>query len=345
MSNVSTTLPATWYHDDAIYQREQASIFSREWALVARESQLAEAGEYITATIADKSILVIRQRNGVLAGFHNVCRHRASPILRDSEGHCSVLRCPYHGWVYDLKGQLISPAGFDESDFDKTTHGLFPIRVAVWNGLVFGCLDAATPPLLDWLGNIVDVAKTYPTIGSLTFSAAVVRNCRSNWKTYGDNSAEGYHLALVHPSLKAAIGEATVDIRGYENGQFVGFDVRYEGTSDVRAGNGFWIYKFPGLLLHFGQDSINIERVIPVGPGRIQLVRWFWFDETKPPNERTQAIEDSTSVMDEDITICEAVQTNLEAGVYTVGVLSSSREPGTISLQQWVRAALSERSD
>ena len=340
--HVSETLPAKWYHDAAIYQRERKSIFGREWTLLARANQLEQAGDYVSASIADQPVFVIRQRDDTLAGFHNVCRHRASPILNDATGRCSVLRCRYHGWVYDLKGRLISPSGFAESAFNKAEHGLFPLRIATWNGLVFGCLSETTPPLLDRLGDIVPIAKAYPAIENLVFAAEVVRDGRANWKTYGDNSAEGYHLAHVHPQLNQAIGDATVKIRGYENGRFVGFDVRYHGDSEVRSGNGFWIYQFPGLLLHFGQDSINIERVIPVGPGQIRLVRWFWFDADKTPEGQHHAIEDSKRVMNEDITVCEAVQANLEAGVYTKGVLSEQQEPGTIYLQQLVRAALSE---
>src|SRR4030095_7031642 len=91
---------------------------------------------------------VIRDRDGQLRGFHNVCPHRASQLLDDGHGHCGVLRCRYHGWVFDTAGNLKRAPDFGEADwFKKEDNGLMPIRVETWRGLVFANFDAGAPSL------------------------------------------------------------------------------------------------------------------------------------------------------------------------------------------------------
>jgi hypothetical protein len=136
----------------------------------------------------------------------------------------------------------------------------------------------------------------------------------------------------------------TVKLDCYDDGQFVGFDVSYSGGADVsRAGKGFWIYKFPGLLLHFAEYAFNAESVFPLDANTIRLQRWFWShsQEARARGVDTATIRpNSERVIDEDIAICERVQQNLASGVYPGGQLSPGQEAGTIFFQQQVRAAL-----
>ena len=150
----------------------------------------------------------------------------------------------------------------------------------------------------------------------------------------------------MHRGLGSAISDDTIDIRPYEHGAFVGFDVTYEASEldPSRKGRGFWVYKFPCLLLHFAEHSFNCERVQPLGPGRVRLTRWFWCDEARTRAlgiGAEQLMESSRQVMKEDLGICEAVQRNLEAGIYETGRMAPSEEVGTIYFQRLVREALS----
>jgi hypothetical protein len=124
----------------------------------------------------------------------------------------------------------------------------------------------------------------------------------------------------------------------------VGFDVTYgDGKDESRAGKGFWIYKFPGLLLHFAEYSFNAESVFPVDANSICLQRWFWSHAEKAAQHGVDTASirpNSEQVIDEDIMICERVQTNLACGAYPGGLLSEQQEPGTIYFQQLVRDAL-----
>ncbi|MGH8148301.1 MAG: aromatic ring-hydroxylating oxygenase subunit alpha, partial [Rhodanobacteraceae bacterium] len=103
----ATTLPAVAYADPAFHGFEQQCIFARSWQLVGRADQLCEAGDHVVAEVAGKPILVVRDSDGVLRGFFNVCRHRAGPLALGN-GNARQLRCHYHGWTYTLEGQLRS---------------------------------------------------------------------------------------------------------------------------------------------------------------------------------------------------------------------------------------------
>jgi choline monooxygenase len=212
--------------------------------------------------------------------------------------------------------------------------------------MVFACLDEQAPALADWLGDIVAIAANYDPTARMNFDGTVEKRAQCNWKTYGDNSCEGYHVGMVHGAIGSSMQRESVSIDTYDNGQFVGFDVTYgEGRDQSRAGRGFWIYKFPGLLLHFAEYAFNAETVLPLAAQRIELRRWFFCDAKAAAAHQVEPASiqpASEQVMDEDITICEAVQRNLAAGVYPGGRLSPRQEPGTVYFQQLVRDALGE---
>ena len=341
-SRRTETLPASWYYDQAIFDRERDAIFRRNWALVGRADQLARTGDFLSDQVADWPIFVLRAKDGSLRGFHNVCRHRAGPLVREASGHCNILRCRYHGWTYDLTGRLRQAPGFSdmpEEAFNAEEFSLFPVRVATWNGLVFVCLDGAAPDLEDWLGAILPNARDFPAVAEMPFFRAVTMDVATNWKTHGDNAAEGYHLPFVHNDLNAMVLPEGTDIVPYEDGKFVGFHIDYGGSGQRRHGRGFWVYKFPCLLLHFSEDGFNCEKATPLGPHKVRITRWFWFADSDEAANRA-AVEDSSTVMREDAGICEAVQRNLEAGRYEKGRLSPTHEPGTIFIQKLVRNAL-----
>src|SRR5436309_583740 len=99
------TVPSRWYFDPAVLERERATVFSG-WQAVGRADQVAGPGSYLTADVAGEPVAVVRDEAGTLRAFHNVCRHRAAPVLTEPCGVAPKLRCRYHGWTYDLAGRL-----------------------------------------------------------------------------------------------------------------------------------------------------------------------------------------------------------------------------------------------
>ena len=337
MSSIVETLPAHWYHSDEIFEREKKLIFSRHWSYVGWTGHLAQAGQYLTTDIAGQSVVVVNAGNGRLRGFLNLCRHRASPVCLENRGQVNRFTCPYHSWTYDLDGALVSAPGFGE-ELDTAGNGLLPVRVDIWRGLVFACLDESVDDLDNWMGDINAIADDYPDLAELEYETMRSNPCAANWKNYSDNSAEGYHLGTIHPGLSASLVRSQTRIAAYENGRFVGFNVSYR--EDDGESPGFWIYKFPGLLMHYSMNSFNIEKVTPVDARSSRMERWFWFRPEVDMASRAQTIEFSNQVMEEDMGICARVQRNLESGNYDTGYLSREREPGTVYFQSCVREAL-----
>jgi choline monooxygenase len=332
------TLPARLYCDPVNFAEEQRRIFQRHWILVAHHGQLTEPGRFVTAEIAGRPVFVLRGRDGELRGFHNVCRHRASPLLLEASGQCSVLRCPYHGWLYDQTGALRKAPGFEEVALDAEQWGLWPVRVECWNGLVFACLDDNAPPLTDWLGDIVPLAAQYPSIETLRYFGETLHVAPTDWKAYGDNSCEGYHLSHVHRELSALLVRENTRIEPVENGQFVRFDVAYDLGDGAAPTPGVWIYKFPATLMVLSTRSATIDQVTALEAGRMRIFRWLWLSPER--NDGEAALGFADSVLREDMAISNLIQRNLAAGIYDHGVLSPEREPGTIAFQRWYREAM-----
>src|ERR1043165_3296145 len=153
------TIPGAWYTDPRIEALERRTVWSRTWQVVGRADQVAAPGEFVTAVGGGEPIVVVRGADGVLRGFFNVCRHHAAAVLTAPCGKVDRLRCPYHGWTYDLAGQLRGVPEFDGvRDFDRAATGLVPLAVAIWEGLEFVHLDPDPPPLPEQLGELVGQA-------------------------------------------------------------------------------------------------------------------------------------------------------------------------------------------
>lgn len=333
------SLPATWYTDPALYQRERRAVFAREWQFVGAESRLAEGGDYIATEFAGYRVFVIRGRDGVLRGFHNVCRHRAGPLLADGGGRCEVLRCQYHGWVYDGEGRLRRTPDFGEAaGFDASQYGLFPVRVATWRGLVFVNLDLKAGPLEEALGDLVGETARYPLEQCRFVRDEVLDDIRCNWKTYTDNYVEGYHIPSVHPWLSAAIDCSRFSTEG--RGRTVVMRAPQKSASIYDSA---WLWRYPNMTLSAFRDGFNVSRILPVGHDRTRLIYSFFFADTSPAAmaRHEETIARNIDIVREDYGICELTQANLDAGVYDRGPLSPRHEDGVAYFHTLLRQSLS----
>src|SRR2546427_9513982 len=149
----ASTIPAPWYVDDRIAELEAKTVFSKTWQMVGRIEQVEKPGQFVTANVAGEPILVVRGNDGVLRGFFNVCRHHAAAVMTNPEGRTETLRCPYHGWTYNLDGALVlTPEFGGVRDFDRSANGLIPVETAISENWVFVKLISEGPSLEDFLG-------------------------------------------------------------------------------------------------------------------------------------------------------------------------------------------------
>jgi choline monooxygenase len=332
---VVTTLPARWYSDPDVYVAERTAIFASEWLFVAPASRLVERGDYVAVEVAGWPILVVALGDGALRGFHNVCRHRAGPLVWDGAGHCGgLLVCKYHGWSYELEGGLKRARDFgDLEGFDPADVSLAPVAVESWRGLVFVNLSAdRAPSLTTALGGFADACADLP-LEQFRWERDVVHAVGANWKTYADNYLEGYHVPIVHPELNKVIDASRYRVD-------VG-DRWCRHIAPARGGSpatGVWLWRFPNLALNVYPEGMNVERFIPMGPRQTNVEYSYFFAPGASTVEESEAM--SSLLLDEDRAICEAVQRNLDSGAYVEGWLSPRHERAVAAFQTWVRDAV-----
>src|SRR5688572_22382809 len=188
----ASTPPASWYVDARIADLERQTVFARSWHLVGRADQLREPGQYVTCELAGEPILVVRGKDGVLRGFYNVCRHHAAAVLTQPEGKAENLRCPYHGWTYNLSGNLVvAPEFGGVRNFDPGANGLVALETATWESWIFIKLEAGGPTLEDFLtpdlvGRIQELQiEKYHWVERRRYTL------ECNWKVFVDNYLDG----------------------------------------------------------------------------------------------------------------------------------------------------------
>src|SRR5947209_12420199 len=165
------TIPSSWYFDRELYDADCRTVFAG-WQAVGRTDQVAAPGSFLTAAVAGEPILVVRDEAGVLRAFHNVCRHRAAPILTEPCGTATKLRCRYHGWTYDLAGRLRGTPEFDGvCDFAKEENGLVPVGgVAEWGPFVWVHLDPVREPVEAFLAPLPEWVAGRGAFDGLAFA-------------------------------------------------------------------------------------------------------------------------------------------------------------------------------
>lgn len=341
-SSVAPTLPASLYRDPGLFERERRDIFAREWLLFARSDQLANPGDFITGTIIGYPIMLVRQDDGSLRGFHNVCRHRASMLTQEEAGQMpgGVIRCPYHSWTYNLDGCLNRAPGFGaaKGEVEPAQWSLFPISADEWRGLVFIRIATAGPSLTEWLGPIVPLAAHYPLEGQKFFSEKN-RDVEVDWKAYGENYLECYHCPSMHPGLCESLDISRYTIEPYpEHGLFHLYGPKRDGGMT----DGLYFYRFPFLMLNLYEWGSSIATVEPLGAGRLRHINWYLFSDISPEKaeENARSAAWSAQIITEDLDIVTGVQRNLNTGIYDRGILSPRQEKAVKAFQDMVRRAM-----
>src|SRR5262245_23369823 len=226
------TLASRFYTDPHVLEIEKEKIFRRTWNLVGTTMQpcgelngvkrtIADPETFFTAEVAGAPVVIIRDEQGVLRAFSNVCRHRAGPIALGS-GCKNVLRCQYHGWTYTLDGKLIGTPDVEGVEFfDRSTMGMVPLRCEVWEKFIFVNFDPKAASLSEYLGKIPEQARGFQFEG-LQFAELRDYGLDCNWKVYVANYLEGYHIPIAHPGLMREIdySQYRTDTYRYYSQQF-----------------------------------------------------------------------------------------------------------------------------
>lgn len=325
------TIPAAWYWNPLQAARERAAVFGGTWQVIGRSDQVARPGDFFTANLAGEPLLVLRGEDNVLRGFFNVCRHRAAPLMSEPCGQAAKLRCRYHGWTYDLAGQLRGTPEFEGvEEFDKEANGLVPVRVAEHGPLVAVNLAAEGPSFAEYLSPLPEWAAAGEWFSGLRFFARREYELACNWKVYVDNYLDGgYHVNTVHPALAGVLDyrEYTTTTHGYTALQASPLKPAEGDAGRTRTGDlaaYWWVY--PNFMLNLYRGVMDTNLVLPLGPERCRVIFDFFFAEGTDPIFMQESVTVADRVQAEDVGICEEVQRGLHSMSYTTGRFSKKRE-------------------
>jgi phenylpropionate dioxygenase-like ring-hydroxylating dioxygenase large terminal subunit len=186
------------YYSESQHRTEQRHLFQTAWHPLACMHDLAKPGDFLTCDVLDTPLL-IRNFDGELRAFLNVCPHRHSRLTDLHKGNAERLRCQYHGWEFNKDGKTGQiPEARAFRPWDRENSCLRQFRLEMCGELVFVCFSDSTPSLRDWLGPLWD--RWAPSFGG-PFRHAMTweQDFACNWKVVLENSLESYHIPLIHP--------------------------------------------------------------------------------------------------------------------------------------------------
>jgi ethylbenzene dioxygenase alpha subunit len=310
------------FWDGDIYEQELEKIFARCWLFVAHESQIPKAGDYIATTMGEDEVLVVRQKDQSIKVLINACPHRGNKVCFAEAGNARGFICNYHGWSFGTDGALrgMHESGiYEESDFDKSQHGLREARVASYKGLVFATFAADAPSLEEYLGPMawyLDVILDNDE-GGTEFAGGCIRSTiECNWKIAAENFVgDILHAGWTHDSAaRAMLGGAVAQVSDFPESWSVNWNGHgYEFARDL-VGNAAVLGEsainkylhlqapkaaerlgefrsrmlgavssftlFPNFSFLPGQNTMRVWQ--PRGPNKIELYTWVIVNKNAP---------------------------------------------------------------
>ena len=359
-------LPNPAFTDEAFFALERERIFARSWVLAGFARDIPEPGDVLPVEVAGRPVLLLRDREGRVRAFHNVCRHRGTRLVdAPCRGRRNIV-CPYHAWSYGLDGRLTGRpyfAGREARSQDLAGAGdiaLAPVRIARWLDLVFVDLSGEAPDLEDLMRPMTGALAGHD-LSALRHAATLDFEVAANWKFACENFAENYHVFAAHPRLTRFVPMEKRNPGRFEGACFMnayeipalepgrGADLpHYPGLSEADRRRGLWFLLFPTLGVEVFPDQLAVFQVVPLSAGRCrERLHVYLMDEaveSAAHAEARQAVIDTWHDLNlEDVTLLEGLQAGRASPAYDGGLFSPQWEEPTHQFAQLVLETL--RSD
>jgi choline monooxygenase len=354
-----------FYTGQAAFELERDQVMAKTWACVGFASDLPRNGMVNPVDFMGLPLLLMRNREGVLQVFHNVCSHRGVKLVEQPGEVQGVIRCPYHSWTYDLNGALKGTphvGGINQHKDERFAcekHGLKAIRSTVWMDMVFVNLSGDAQPLEEVLAPLTDRWTQFIGRDGMNLlrrkgtgdATSIEVNC--NWKLAVENYCEAYHLPWVHPALNSYSRlEDHYNIQFSE--RFAGQGSHAYNLSDVagtnlptfpdwpkdRLRNAEYVAFFPNVLLGIQADHAFAMQLQPIAPGKtIEHLRLFYVGDEALDDQyaacHAAVLEAWRVVFAEDIASVEGMQKGRASPGYQGGVFSPEMDVPTHFFHQW----------
>jgi choline monooxygenase len=363
-------LPNACYVDPAIIDIERQQVFAGGWACAGFAHDTPATGDLFPFEFAGLPLLQVRGKDDEVRIFHNVCRHRGHILVTEPTRSKRAVVCPYHGWSYDLNGQLKGTphiGGMGQhtcAGFDADNITLKPVRSAQWFGLIFvdlsGGTSDGTEEFTDYIRPAQDRWQEFANVDLIhTGDDCSIRfDLACNWKLAVENYCEAYHLPWVHPGLNAyspldaheAIVEQTCS--GQRSNCYTpGFPTGQPAFPDAPGLPPFWrtgaeyLSLFPNVLLGIHRDHFYAGIIQPQGGARIiERFEIFYFDEAvrSPEFDKSRASNRSLweTIFAEDRNVVENMQKGRASPGFDGGLFSPAMDAPTHAFHKWIAAAI-----
>jgi phenylpropionate dioxygenase-like ring-hydroxylating dioxygenase large terminal subunit/AcrR family transcriptional regulator len=359
------TLPGWTYSSDEFFALETEKIFMTEWHIVCHVNQLRNPGDYYTFELLNERAFVIRGKDNVIRAFHNVCRHRAHALVSGAAGHCTgAIVCPYHGWGYELNGNLkgvAAPHSFAE--FDRQEFGLKPLSLEIWMGFVFIRFGGTGMSVAERFAPYEAELKLYRLDEMVPVGELTLQDTGADWKNVWDNYLEGYHFTKGHPGLarlmdsqydldaqpQARVARLSHKLRDTETPTWSGrmyqkILERPEHLPEEMRESWTYFFMFPLLSFDVYPDVIGHFQVIPTAAGASKLRYQNYALPEQVDSRRGRAarwlnFRINGQVQSEDDDLVASVQGGLKSSAYSTGILSE-KEVIVHNFQNWIRQAV-----
>lgn len=273
------------YTDPAVFAQEKEKIFKRVWLLMGHETEIPKPGDYRRIVVAGQPLILVRGDDSQVRVLFNTCRHRASLVAVEAEGHCKTFKCPYHGFEYANEGRLVTvpvEQGYG-AWFKKEEFGLTEVpRVDTFNGMIFGSFNPDVEPLLDYLGAAREYMQfcTHGDTAPLEVVDKYSYDIGANWKLLIDNTMDGYHVPFVHGLMFDAFGVTEEQMTTGGTLRTLGFHGAIDWPENrplaERKANRYMAI-FPNITVHYNSsgDMHAIRQIEPLGVDRMQVTMWL----------------------------------------------------------------------
>jgi phenylpropionate dioxygenase-like ring-hydroxylating dioxygenase large terminal subunit len=320
------------YTSASVLAFERANLFDRSWSIVADSDELAAPGSYLTTSLQNVPLAIVRDELGTLRAFHNICRHRGITLLEGSGTLGRFMTCPYHQWSYGLDGQLVRVPQQPEEfpDLEKCALGLHGAQVAEWQGMVFvnpsvqaGSLGAAMAGLDGRLEQFVD--------GPLREVARVEYAAACNWKLLVENHIDVYHLWYLHARSLGDYDHRSFTWESLGDNWWSLEPLKdpakaYDGLDwipdEMRHRIGAYLL-FPNLMLVTTDHYFATYDAQPITPDRTNLTLRVRAVDQAAADGLVASIR---SFMSEDVAACERMQAGASSPHFGVGGTARSHE-------------------
>jgi len=337
------TLPWSWYDDPQQLRLERERIFRGSWQYVGHVGEVPEPGTFAAADAGGVPVVLVRDADGDLRGFLNVCRHRGH-VVAAGNGRRLTLQCRYHGWTYGLDGALrAAPRAERELGEERAELGLVPVAVDAWGPFVFINTNFDASSLAEALGDVPErVASAGIDVGALAFRLRARSEVAANWKVVCENYLECYHCPVAHPGFSARFDVSQERYVLADGGRVLSQAAPLRGTEDGEVVRGEFHFVWPNLVINVyaGRPNLALGPVVPVAPDRSARFLDYFFapDADEEWVEELLAFDDQ--VGREDVALVESVQRGVSTGLVEHGRLLAESERLVARFQQLVREAV-----